>query len=76
MDPARPLFELPPMRQDYRLEKSDAKFVDIIHTGGGILGYKKSHGHADFYPNNGRPKQPGCEGRQNIIGTAFIFLIM
>lgn len=50
------------MPSNCRLEKSDAQFVDIIHTSGGIYGYRMSHGHADFYPNGGRPPQPGCEG--------------
>ncbi|KAJ2942620.1 hypothetical protein O0L34_g2087 [Tuta absoluta] len=67
LDPARPMFEFPYMPSDFRLEKSDAEFVDIIHTCGGVLGYRMSHGHADFYPNNGRAKQPGCEGRQMMM---------
>ncbi|CAG9785511.1 unnamed protein product [Diatraea saccharalis] len=64
---ARPMFELPMMAENHRLEKSDAQFVDIIHTCAGVYGYKFSHGHADFYPNNGKPCQPGCGGGQNII---------
>ncbi|KAL0880769.1 hypothetical protein ABMA27_001970 [Loxostege sticticalis] len=64
LDPARPLFEIPLMEPNYRLDTSDADFVDIIHTCGGIYGYKNSHGHADFYPNSGKPAQPGCEGVQ------------
>lgn len=68
LDPARPLFELPLMHPRWRLERSDAEFVDIIHTCAGILGYKKSHGHADYYPNSGKPAQPGCEGLQQILG--------
>ncbi|XP_012552225.1 pancreatic lipase-related protein 2 isoform X2 [Bombyx mori] len=67
LDPALPLFEIPQLGPDFRLEKSDADFVDIIHTCGGIYGYRRSHGHADFYPNDGRPKQPGCDGIQPII---------
>ncbi|KAG6453104.1 hypothetical protein O3G_MSEX007956 [Manduca sexta] len=67
LDPARPLFEIPRIGPNFRLDKSDAKFVDIIHTCGGIYGYKRSHGHADFYPNDGKPKQPGCEGVQQVI---------
>ncbi|KOB73251.1 Protein turtle [Operophtera brumata] len=49
------------------LKRSDAAFVDIIHTCGGIYGYRNSHGHADFYPNDGRARQPGCDGAQEII---------
>lgn len=70
LDPARPLFEIPPMGTDFRLEKSDAEFVDIIHTCGGMYGYRSSHGHADFYPNDGRARQPGCEGAQQMIGRS------
>ena len=55
-----------------RLDPSDAKFVDIIHTdAGGILGLEMSAsgglglyrpcGHVDFYPNGGK-MQPGCRG--------------
>ncbi|KAM3964284.1 pancreatic lipase-related protein 2 [Aphomia sociella] len=62
LDPARPLFELPNMGPNFSLDKSDAMFVDIIHTCGGSLGYQTSHGHADFYPNQGQSAQPGCEG--------------
>ncbi|KAJ6635728.1 Endothelial lipase [Pseudolycoriella hygida] len=42
------------------LNRNDAKFVDIIHTDGGIIGGPTSSGHADFYPNNGRRPQPRC----------------
>lgn len=45
---------------DGHLTSSDAIFVDVIHTDGGILGFPSPIGHADFYPNNGRPLQPGC----------------
>ncbi|XP_049868595.1 lipase member H [Pectinophora gossypiella] len=67
LDPARPLFEFPEMPANFRLEKSDAEFVDIIHSCAGVYGYRNSHGHADFYPNSGRPRQPGCEGPQYMI---------
>ncbi|XP_055712258.1 pancreatic lipase-related protein 2 [Phlebotomus papatasi] len=41
------------------LDPSDAHFVDIIHTGAGILGQWSPSGHADFYVNGGT-SQPGC----------------
>ncbi|XP_043277018.1 phospholipase A1 member A [Venturia canescens] len=41
------------------LESTDAHFVDIIHTGAGILGQWGPNGHADFYVNGGS-SQPGC----------------
>lgn len=49
-----------------RLDKSDADFVDVIHTSDQkILDYVgigmfMPVGHADFYPNGGNV-QPGCE---------------
>lgn len=41
------------------LDKTDAHFVDVIHTGAGILGQWSPSGHADFYMNGGT-SQPGC----------------
>lgn len=41
------------------LDPSDAHFVDVIHTGAGILGQWGPNGHADFYVNGGT-SQPGC----------------
>ncbi|CAH4037812.1 unnamed protein product [Pieris brassicae] len=46
LDPARPLFELPKMPTDYALDKSDASFVDIIHTSAETA---CSHGRAFVY---------------------------
>lgn len=42
------------------LARTDATFVDVIHTDGGILGFPDPLGHVDFYPNGGKPEQPGC----------------
>ncbi|KAK4886617.1 hypothetical protein RN001_002888 [Aquatica leii] len=41
------------------IDESDAHFVDILHTGAGILGQWGPNGHADFYINGGS-SQPGC----------------
>jgi len=43
----------------YRLDSSDAKFVDTIHSNGFGEGMYKPIGHVDFYPNGGIT-QPGC----------------
>ena len=56
LDPAGPAFEL--ARKEVRIYKSDANFVDIIHTNGGnendgFLGMNNAVGHADFFPNGG-----------------------
>ncbi|XP_055383289.1 phospholipase A1 member A [Condylostylus longicornis] len=61
LDPAGPLFTLPSdVGTDYRLDKSDAKFVQVIHTAGGTLGTSLKCGHADFYPNGGVSPQTNC----------------
>ncbi|CAG4937089.1 unnamed protein product [Colias eurytheme] len=62
LDPAGPLFEFQDPRA--RLDKNDAKFVDVIHSNGetlilGGLGAAQPLGHVDFYPNGGRV-QHGC----------------
>ncbi|GBP12067.1 Inactive pancreatic lipase-related protein 1 [Eumeta japonica] len=63
LDPARPLFEIPTTEG---LNATDATFVDIIHTNGGILGVRYARGHADFFPNGGGPSQPGCYESGNL----------
>lgn len=44
LDPAKPMFENM-SDNDGSLDKSDAEFVDIIHSCAGILGYTKPLGH-------------------------------
>lgn len=50
------------MMRDRRghLVPSDAEFVDVVHTDGGVFGFDSPLGHVDFYPNGGMPFQPGC----------------
>ncbi|XP_048202971.1 lipase member H [Perognathus longimembris pacificus] len=57
LDPAGPLFNGRPPQD--RLDPSDAKFVDVIHSDTDALGYKEPLGNIDFYPNGGLD-QPGC----------------
>lgn len=64
LDPAYPGFEGPNARR--RLNKTDARFVDVIHTNArfglnNAVGLETPLGHADFYPNGGS-FQPGCFG--------------
>ncbi|XP_018335039.1 pancreatic triacylglycerol lipase-like [Agrilus planipennis] len=61
LDPAAPGFEYGNRtnERNARLDNEDAKFVDIIHTNGRILGMLNPIGHVDFYPNGG-VTQPGC----------------
>ncbi|KAK0181684.1 hypothetical protein PV327_003949 [Microctonus hyperodae] len=62
LDPASPLFETTSgvVDPEYRLDPTDAQFVDVIHTSGTAFGFLSPLGHADFYPNNGKFPQPGC----------------
>ncbi|PIO25397.1 hypothetical protein AB205_0116960, partial [Aquarana catesbeiana] len=67
LDPAEPYFQNTPI--EVRLDPSDAKLVDVIHTDAGplipTLGFGMSQyvGHLDFFPNGGI-HMPGCP--QNI----------
>ncbi|XP_014475796.1 PREDICTED: pancreatic lipase-related protein 2-like [Dinoponera quadriceps] len=65
LDPAKPSFS----RKDpgFRVDKTDALRVQVIHTNAGSLGMKEAVGTADFYPNGGR-NQPGC-GLIDLIGV-------
>lgn len=62
LDPASPLFETFSgiVDPEFRLDPTDAQFVDVIHTSGPAFGFLAPLGHADFYPNNGKFPQPGC----------------
>lgn len=57
LDPAKPLFIL--AKNDRKLGKDDAEFVDVIHTDVLQKGILSTAGHADFYVNGGY-EQPGC----------------
>ncbi|XP_035775173.1 lipase member H-like [Anopheles albimanus] len=57
LDPAGPLFFSGDPTG--RLASTDADYVEVIHTNGGILGMYDPIGTADFYPNGGK-HQPGC----------------
>jgi hypothetical protein len=55
-----------------RLDKDDAKFVDVIHSNTEIalglgLGTSEESGHIDFYVNGGQ-YQPGCPSVGALIG--------
>ncbi|KAM5132704.1 pancreatic lipase-related protein 2-like [Mantella aurantiaca] len=67
LDPAGPYFEHTP--PEVRLDRTDAVFVDAIHTDGssiishlgfGGYGMMETCGNVDFYPNGGK-RMPGCE---------------
>ena len=56
MDPAKPYFDL--VSIDKRIQPTDAKFVDIMHTNSGELwngavSFPDPLGQVDFYPNGG-----------------------
>ena len=73
LDPAGPLFTNVGDAR-FRLDKSDAKYVDVIHTdmppkvGLFGLGMRKEAGHADFFPNGG-VRQAGCKQHLAKLGT-------
>nr|CAD7439914.1 unnamed protein product [Timema bartmani] len=51
LDPAGPLFNTASSKN--KLDSADGDFVQVIHTNGGLQGYKGAIGHADFFPNGG-----------------------
>lgn len=57
LDPAGPLFSF--KKADERLSENDARYVEVIHTSAGQLGFAAPLGMASFYPNGGN-SQPGC----------------
>uniref|UniRef100_K7FB34 Triacylglycerol lipase n=1 Tax=Pelodiscus sinensis TaxID=13735 RepID=K7FB34_PELSI len=69
LDPAGPLFEGTPPK--VRLDPSDARFVDVIHSNAAHLpvvgfGMVNTTGHLDFYPNGGTI-MPGCNDRRTPV---------
>ncbi|XP_016007505.1 lipase member I isoform X2 [Rousettus aegyptiacus] len=68
LDPAGPKFSGKP--SNGRLDYTDAKFVDVIHSDINGLGIKEPLGHIDFYPNGGKT-QPGCP-KSIFSGVQFI----
>lgn len=71
MDPASPGFKDSwfSWETTYRLDVSDADFVDVIHTAMGFTGLSIPIGHADFYPNGGVSPQPTCQ-HYNLYNTS------
>ncbi|XP_063827794.1 pancreatic lipase-related protein 2-like [Ostrinia nubilalis] len=57
LDAAGPLWRLNP----HALNREAGRYVEAIHTDGGIQGMLKPIADADFYPNGGISFQPGCE---------------
>ncbi|XP_046962859.1 lipase member H-A-like [Vanessa cardui] len=62
LDPALPLFAT--MDKTKKLDSSDARYVDVLHTNALAKGKLESSGHADFYSNGG-VVQPGCKSTEN-----------
>ncbi|XP_039431574.1 phospholipase A1 member A-like [Culex pipiens pallens] len=61
LDPAGPLFTAPTDRGlAYRLDASDAKYVQMILTSRGQCGVMTGDGHENFYPNGGFSPQTNC----------------
>ncbi|XP_034831715.1 pancreatic triacylglycerol lipase-like [Maniola hyperantus] len=56
MDPAGPQWG----GNSNALNRNSGVYVEAIHTDGGSLGIMDPISDADFYPNGGRNRQPGC----------------
>lgn len=61
LDPANLLYCSPVVVDiNKRLDASDAKFVQVIHSTDGVLGCGLDQGHQDFRPDGGIIPQTGC----------------
>ncbi|XP_065088327.1 pancreatic lipase-related protein 2-like [Ochlerotatus camptorhynchus] len=61
LDPAGPCFTLPRDRGlQYRLDRSDARYVQTIITSRLTIGVGVGEGHENFYPNGGASPQTNC----------------
>ncbi|KAG6451358.1 hypothetical protein O3G_MSEX007065 [Manduca sexta] len=70
LDPAFPGFAYP-LLLGQPMTSSDAAFVDVIHTDGGTFGTPVNSGHADFWPNQGQARQPGCQATVPLSDDGF-----
>ena len=73
MDPAWPEFEFSPAK--HRLNSTDAKCVEVLHTSGGLpmlggFGLTQPVGHVDVYVNGGRnhPHCPKLFSKEQLTG--------
>ncbi|XP_063697709.1 inactive pancreatic lipase-related protein 1-like [Culicoides brevitarsis] len=62
LDPALPFFAT--TNPEWKLDETDADFVDVIHTNSGLFGKIERCGHVDFYINGGQ-YQPQCRRARN-----------
>lgn len=67
LDPALPFFATTNL--EWKLDETDADFVDVVHTNAGLFGKVEACGHIDFYMNGGM-FQPQCYRARSIL---FIF---
>jgi len=77
LDPAKPWFDM--TKESNRLNKTDAEFVDIVHTNSGeiydgCLSFPDKMGNVDFYPNGGH-HQAGCIPPCNELTCPFADII-
>lgn len=61
LDPASPMFKMPTdIGTAKRLDRTDAKYVQMIVTSRCFWGVCVADGHENFYPNDGMVPQPNC----------------
>lgn len=67
LDPAKPNFE--GKDRVCRLDETDARFVDVIHSDIEKFGTNEQSGDIDFWPNGGA-NQPGCRRGLDMFGCS------
>ena len=73
LDPSGPLFHA--VAPQFRLDPTDAQFVDVIHSAGKWVGNDDLMGHVDFFPNLGKAPQPSCEENESLDLSCSHFMV-
>lgn len=69
LNPSGPLFTTPSGGSlSFRLDKSDAEYVQFIITAKGTMGVSEGEGHENYYVNGGAAPQPNCGSLSSSTG--------
>ena len=64
IDPAGPIWDRHPV--EYRLHRTDADIVHVLHTSDGFVGLEDPIGDVDFYPNGLNNQPVGCPNSKEV----------
>lgn len=77
LEPAGALITTPPGRPlSFRLDKTDAEYVQFLLTAKGSASVSVGEGHENFYVNGGAAPQPNCGSITNNTGDAESVIVL